>query len=176
MMASLVIRKLTLQHKVDSSLPLGSWPTSDQSCWVLSFSPIHLSNWYPQDLFWLLAHAPCLLYYSSPQSCTIRAAMLRVRHFPPKPLEELHCCSPSVCDHFVRDSARVPLLLPLTVTVQHRLLSRANVSQMYAECFDKVLYHVNSRILKCKMTNVITRIHRDCIFYCFWSTIHWIHP
>jgi hypothetical protein len=24
------------------------------------------------------------------------------------------------------------------------------------ECFDKVLYHVNSRILKCKMTNVIT--------------------
>jgi hypothetical protein len=29
---------------------------------------------------------------------------------------------------------------------------------MYAECFDKVLYHVNSRILKCKMTNVITRV------------------
>jgi len=25
-----------------------------------------------------------------------------------------------------------------------------------AECFDKVLYHVNLRILKCKMTNVIT--------------------
>ncbi len=25
-----------------------------------------------------------------------------------------------------------------------------------AECFDKVFYHVNSRILKCKMTNVIT--------------------
>jgi hypothetical protein len=49
MMASLVIRKLTLQHKVDSSLPLGSWPTSDQSCWVLSFSPIHLSNRYPQE-------------------------------------------------------------------------------------------------------------------------------
>jgi hypothetical protein len=23
------------------------------------------------------------------------------------------------------------------------------------ECFDKVLYHVNSRILKCKMKNVI---------------------
>jgi len=86
--------------------------------------------------------------------------MLRVRHFPPKPLEELHRCSPSVCDHFVRDSARVPLLLPLTVTVQHRLLPRANVSQMYAKCFDKVLYHVNSRILKCKMTNVITRINR----------------
>jgi hypothetical protein len=85
--------------------------------------------------------------------------MLRVRHFPPKPLEELHRCSPSVCDHFVRDSARVPLPLPLTVTVQHRLLSHANVSRMYAECFDKVLYHVNSRILKCKMTNVITREH-----------------
>jgi hypothetical protein len=44
-----------------------------------------------------------------------------------------------------------------TVTVQHRLLPCANVSWMYAECFDKVLYHVNSRILKCKMTNVITR-------------------
>jgi hypothetical protein len=24
------------------------------------------------------------------------------------------------------------------------------------ECFDKMLYHINSRILKCKMTNVIT--------------------
>jgi len=63
-----------------------------------------------------------------------------------------------MCDHFVRDSARVPLPLPLTVTVQHRLLPRVNVSWMYAECFDKVFYHVNSRILKCKMTNVITRI------------------
>jgi len=93
------------------------------------------------DLFWLPAHAPCLLYYSSPQSCTVRAATLKVRHFPPKPLEELHRCSPSMCDHFVRDSARVQL--PLTVTVQHRLLPRANVSRMYAECFDKVLYHVN---------------------------------
>jgi hypothetical protein len=41
---------------------------------------------------------------------------------------------------------------------KHRLLPRANVSRMYAECFDKVLYHVNSRILKCKMTNVITRV------------------
>ncbi len=110
------------------------------------------------DLFWLPAHAPCLLYYSSPQSCTVRAATLRVSHFPPKPLEELHHYSPSVCDHFVRDSARVPLPLPLTVTVQHRLLPHANVSRMYAECFDKVLYHVNSQILKCKMTNVITRI------------------
>jgi hypothetical protein len=47
----------------------------------------------------------------------------------------------------------------VTVTVQHRLLPRANVSRMYAECFDKVLYHVNSRILKCKMTNVITRTY-----------------
>jgi hypothetical protein len=26
------------------------------------------------------------------------------------------------------------------------------------ECFDKVLYHVNSRILKCKMKNVITML------------------
>jgi len=82
-------------------------------------------------------------------SSSSSAATLRVHHFPPKP------CSPSVCDHFVRDSARISL--PLTVTVQHRLLPCANVSRMYAECFDKVLYHVNSRILKCKMANVITR-------------------
>jgi len=33
---------------------------------------------------------------------------------------------------------------------------------MYAECFDKVLCHVNSRILKCKMTNVITRFWDKC--------------
>jgi hypothetical protein len=56
--------------------------------------------------------------------------------------------------------------LVVTVTIQHRLLPRAmsmlaNVSQMYVECFDKVLYHVNSRILKCKMTNVITKA--DCL-------------
>ncbi len=54
--------------------------------------------------------------------------------------------------------------LVVTVTVQHRLSPLAmsmlaNVSQMYAECFDKVLYHVNSRILKCKMMNVITMFH-----------------
>jgi len=53
--------------------------------------------------------------------------------------------------------------LAVTVTVQHRLLPHAmsmlaNVSRMYAECFDKVLYHVNSGILKCKMLNVITMI------------------
>jgi hypothetical protein len=53
--------------------------------------------------------------------------------------------------------------LAVTVTVQHRLSPRtmsmlANVSRMYAECFDKVLYHVNLRILKCKMTNVITMV------------------
>jgi len=53
--------------------------------------------------------------------------------------------------------------LAVTVTVQHRPSPRAmsmlaNVSRMYAECFDKVLYHVNSRILKCKMTNVITMV------------------
>jgi hypothetical protein len=54
--------------------------------------------------------------------------------------------------------------LAIIVTIQHRLSSRAmsmlaNVSRMYAECFDKVLYHINSRILKCKMTNVITMIY-----------------
>jgi hypothetical protein len=53
--------------------------------------------------------------------------------------------------------------LAVTITVQHKLSPRAmsmlaNVSQMYAECFDKVFYHVNSRILKCKMTNVITMV------------------
>jgi len=32
------------------------------------------------------------------------------------------------------------------------------------ECFDKVLYHVNSRILKCKMKNVITMHVVDVIF------------
>jgi hypothetical protein len=64
-----------------------------------------------------------LLDHPSRSHRPLRAATLRVRHFPPKPLEELHRCSPSVCDHFVRDSARVPL--PLTVTIQHRLLPRA---------------------------------------------------
>ncbi len=124
------------------------------------------------DLFWLPVHASCLLYYSSLQSCTVRAATLRVRHFLPKPLEEFHRCSSSVCDHFVRDLARVPL--PLTVTVQHKLLPRANVSRMYAECFDKVLYHVNSRILKCKMTNVITRILQvPIIFFHFFIPCNW---
>jgi hypothetical protein len=29
------------------------------------------------------------------------------------------------------------------------------------ECFDKVLYHINSQILKCKMKNVITMIQED---------------
>ncbi len=115
--------------------------SSPQSCTVRaatlrvsarwSTSSLSLSN-----LFWLVAHAPCLLYYSSPQSCIVRAATLRVRSaLPSKPLEEFHRRSSSVCDHFVRDSARVPL--PLTVTIQHRLLPRVNVSRMYAECFDK---------------------------------------
>ncbi len=36
---------------------------------------------------------------------------------------------------------------------------------MYAECFDKVLCHVNSRILKCKMTNVITRLYGALVFF-----------
>jgi hypothetical protein len=51
--------------------------------------------------------------------------------------------------------------LAVTIIVQHKLSPHAmsilaNVSRMYAECFDKVLYHINSRILKCKMMNVIT--------------------
>jgi len=55
-----------------------------------------------------------------------------------------------------------------------------------AECFDKVFYHVNSRILKCKMTNVITlvlsvlliigsSISYLCGFCLFGSMIMWHH-
>jgi len=80
-----------------------------QSYNTQSFYPlVHFISLSLSDLFWLPAHAPCLLYYSSPQSCTVRAAMLRVRSaLPSKPLEEIHHCSPSVCDHFVRDLPRV---------------------------------------------------------------------
>jgi hypothetical protein len=58
--------------------------------------------------------------------------------------------------------------MAITITVQHRLSPRAmsmmaNVSRMYAECFDKVFYDVNSRILKCKMTNVITMENNQSI-------------
>ncbi len=65
--------------------------------------------------------------------------------------------------------------LAIIVTVQHRLLPRtmsmlANVSRMYAECFDKVFYHVNSRILKCKMTNVITMPHTILVSVVKWVT------
>jgi hypothetical protein len=62
--------------------------------------------------------------------------------------------------------------LVVTVTVQHRLSPHAmsmlaNVSRMYAECFDKVHYHVNSRILKRKMTNVITmQLSVDFVIVC----------
>jgi hypothetical protein len=94
----------------------------------LPAGPLHLSLSL-SDLFWLPAHALCLLYYSSPQSCTVRAATLRVRHFPPKPLEELHRCSPSVCDHFMRDSARVPL--PFSTGCCH--------ARMFHECMPNVL-------------------------------------
>jgi hypothetical protein len=60
--------------------------------------------------------------------------------------------------------------LVVTVTVQHKLSPRAmsmlaNVSRMYAECFDKVLYHVNLQILKCKMTNVITMPLLQCVTF-----------
>jgi len=80
-----------------------------QSCNTQSLCPlVHFIFLSLLDLFWLPAHAPCLLYYSFPQSYTVRAATLRVRStLPSKPLEELHRCLPSVCDHFVRDSARV---------------------------------------------------------------------
>jgi hypothetical protein len=66
--------------------------------------------------------------------------------------------------------------LAVTVTIQHRLSPYAmsmlaNVSRMYAECFDKVLYHVNLRILKCKMTNVIT-MHK--MVSCQFVLITWL--
>jgi hypothetical protein len=38
------------------------------------------------------------------------------------------------------------------------------------ECFDKVLYHVNSQILKCKMKNVITML--GCLF--FWQATYYV--
>jgi hypothetical protein len=50
-----------------------------QSCNAQSFCPlVHFISLSLSDLFWLLAHAPCLLYYNSPQSCTVRAITLRV--------------------------------------------------------------------------------------------------
>jgi hypothetical protein len=112
-----------------------------------SLPAVHFISLSLSYLFWLPAHAPCLLYYSSPQSCNAQS--------PPLPSKTLRG-TPSLLAVSVW-----PLRERLgqsTVTVQHRLLLRANVSRMYAECFDKVLYHVNSQILKCKMTNVITRI------------------
>ncbi len=55
---------------IDSSL---------QSCNAQNLCPlVHFISLSLSDLFWLPAHAPCLLYYSSPQSCTVRAATLRV--------------------------------------------------------------------------------------------------
>ncbi len=135
----------TGHRQFSSELPCQSYNAQSLCPW--SISSLSLSQTFSGSLRMLRVCSTTVL---------LRAATLRVRHFPPKPLEELHRCSPSVCDHFVRDSARVPL--PLTITVQHKLLPRTNVSRMYAECFDKVLYHVNSRTLKCKMTNVITRL------------------
>jgi hypothetical protein len=41
----------------------------------------------------------------------------------------------------------------------YRSTGEHSVNIRLQECFDKVLYHVNSRILKCKMTNVITMDH-----------------
>jgi hypothetical protein len=41
----------------------------------------------------------------------------------------------------------------------YRSTSEHLVNIRAEECFDKVLYHLNSRILKCKMKNVITMIN-----------------
>jgi hypothetical protein len=38
----------------------------------------------------------------------------------------------------------------------YRSTGEHSVNIRTEECFDKVLYHVNSQILKCKMKNVIT--------------------
>jgi hypothetical protein len=40
----------------------------------------------------------------------------------------------------------------------YRSTSEHSINIRAEECFDKVFYHLNSRILKCKMTNVITMI------------------
>ncbi len=40
----------------------------------------------------------------------------------------------------------------------YRSIGEHSVNIRVEECFDKVLYHVNSQILKCKMKNVITMI------------------
>jgi hypothetical protein len=41
----------------------------------------------------------------------------------------------------------------------YRSTGEHSVNIRAKECFGKVLYHVNLRILKCKMTNVITMYH-----------------
>ncbi len=46
----------------------------------------------------------------------------------------------------------------------YRSTGEHSVNIRVEECFDKVLYHVNSRILKCKMTNVIT-MHIRCLHF-----------
>jgi hypothetical protein len=40
----------------------------------------------------------------------------------------------------------------------YRSTGEHSINIRVEECFDKVLYHVNSRILKCKMKNVITML------------------
>jgi hypothetical protein len=53
--------------------------SSPQSCNAQSLYPlVHFISLSLSDLFWLHVHAPCLLYYSSLQSYTVRAATLRV--------------------------------------------------------------------------------------------------
>jgi hypothetical protein len=41
----------------------------------------------------------------------------------------------------------------------YRSTGEHSVNIRLQECFDKVLYHVNLRILKCKMRNVITMVY-----------------
>jgi hypothetical protein len=88
----------------------------------LPAGPLHLSLYqtFSSSLRMLRVYSTTVL---------LRAATLRVRHFPPKPLKELHRCSPSVCDHFVRDSARVPL--PFSTSCCR--------ARMFHECMPNVL-------------------------------------
>jgi hypothetical protein len=50
--------------------------------------------------------------------------------------------------------------------MEAQILTNFNRIFTNAECFDKVLYHINSRILKCKMTNVITLLTTLCLVLC----------
>jgi hypothetical protein len=59
----------------------------------------------------------------------------------------------------------------------YRSIGEHSINIRAKECFDKVLYHVNSQILKCKMTNVITMAvkgrHQEFFFIVKVLVITW---